>query len=528
MNSRLRLVGVALCLSSALAVGGCSGDDDPTSNTPGGSGGSGGKADDPNGQIPELPEPPDEVLELFDDYFEFDSKFGEDGVGVVRAPGGGIVLRAKSCQQAKSYVSALDSLRRRVSPFLLDPANVPDPRELEDGWCEVKIDAVLTPYLAQTFWKVIDDTSVDINCWAHALKTAEVDPAIGLADANLFSHILNSDQCTMLSPNDSPIPGDIISIRMVEEKNGAVEFGEWHGAVWLTEDLWITKNGAARFDISPSRRVLKEYVNDTANLASKPQCANRSDRTIDRETALDCGIVVQAFRCKTRDDFINQKAQDISNYDMMWMSVGGMLSHRILMQQELEGLPDGSVDGEPDDELDASIARGDAYVSRYPFDLASHYYYAEGEEVPEEVAEYIEAASKHPYMDRDYSLQHPELPALPSEFLAKLEAQALRIQTPVSERDPLGEGEKEVGFNPHYTAHICEGDGYGLFQDYYSAKQAEAFARFEEKQSSMSATDKYLCLAVMHEMCGADVSSYETCMTLGSKYAPSRVLIPAD
>lgn len=457
----------ALCPAcGAVADAGQDDDTDYLSGPPG------GKADNPNaGDNPALANPPPELVQLAPEFFRYQTAFAATRVGVGRSPAGGIFLRASDCETVDRHVDAFLSLRRRVEPGFSGTATLAPAVALADGWCEAKLDRILTPYLAQTFWKGIDDTSVDINCWGHALRTIEAIPSIVAAESSLFSHVLSS-QCTPIPATEEPLPGDIVAIRAAEVEAGVAKFQEFHGTVWVTEDLWITKNGGARFDISPPSFVLDVY----ARVPGKPQCSERTDGDVSLEHIQDCGLVVQAFRCDSLADLRAKHPEGFPLFDSLLPRARGLLDHRVFMQQAWEG-------------VDPVVALGSAYVSRHPFSYVHKYYEEHGVDMTEEVESFLAAANQDTRMRFAYDLTRPALPELPSPLVEELEAK-------------LGS---------EWT--IADGDGFATYCEYHQAEHDAQFAAFEQAEPTLSVGDRGATMSLLQQLASSDCRSWEA--TLG-------------
>ncbi|MBW2524463.1 MAG: hypothetical protein JRI23_09820 [Deltaproteobacteria bacterium] len=429
----------------------------------------GGKADGPQaGDESVLSDPPDEIVSLAPEFFDYENAFAVTGLGVGRSPAGGIFLRATDCDRVARHVNAFVALRKLVDPTFVGGAELAPAVPLATGWCEAKLDAVLTPYLAQTFWKRIDDTAVDINCWGHALRTVEAIESIVAAEADLFSHVMSSPQCRQLAATEQPSPGDIVAIRAAEARAEGTIFQEFHGAVWVTDELWITKNGAARFDISPSSWVLDMY----GRVPGKPHCSERTDDGVSSGHIADCGQVVQAFRCQSLAAYAASQPDGLPLFDSLVQRVGGLLDHRVVMQQEQE-------------DMDDIVAPGTAYVSRHPFSYVNQIYQEYGVDISPEVERYLEAATRDPRLRLAYDLDEPPLPELPGPLVSELQAH-------------LGN-----------DGYIWQGEGFGRFCNYFAAEHAAAFASFEQAAATMPAGDRSATIALLLQLASSDCRNVE-------------------
>ena len=376
-------------------------------------------------------EPPQDLSRIAGEFFKTSELYEQQGIAVVRSPVGGIYLRAKTCAAVSTQVDAMFQYRERVELEFKRPATQPALTMLASGWCEVRLDHIVTPYLANTFWKHIDDTAVDVNCWTHALNAAGVIQGFQVSPPELFTHTLNSSQCRLLSVGEKLLPGDVISIRMVEEKSGAFNFSESHGAVYLTDELWITKNGGSRFDIAPVADVLKLYADSPTN----PECAQRTDGLVTKEHLRKCGAVVQAFRCETRDTWKARWAnegQDRS--EAVASTVAAALWERALSTRESEGKP-GQI-----------VMNGGAFLSKYPFRYVENYYFELDEDVPSAVKNYLNKMGAAADAAPAYDFSKPQLPHWPAHVEAQL------AQLPEEDRASMSNKAFEVVQNYLYEA----------------------------------------------------------------------------
>jgi len=152
--------------------------------------------------------------------------------------------------------------------------------------------------------------------------------------------------------------------------------------------------------------------------------------------------------------------------------VGGLLDHRVVMQQEQEV-------------MDEIVAYGTAYVSRHPFSYVAQAYQEHGVDIPAHVASYLAAASEDPRLTFAYDLSEPPLPALPGQLVSELQAHL---------------GDDWI---------IWQGEGFGRFCSYFAAEHAAVFAAFEQSQATMPAGDRSATLSLLWQLASSDCRDWE-------------------
>lgn len=321
-------------------------------------------------------------------YADTERVFANEGIGVVRTPGGGILLRARSEARASAVLDAILTLRGQGAPR-------PALERRPSGWFEAKIDHVLPPYLAQTLGKVVDDNSVQSNCWGHSMAAAGIVEGVKELSAAGYTTMLASPLCEEIPASEGLRPGDVVSLRAVAEKDGAFSFDEVHTAVALTDDVWSSKNGAGAFVIADARAVLAQYLTPT----TPPECWTRARPTRDR--LLRCKSVLVAHRCQATATYRAASRAATPHYDELARALEPYRWEIIHQQRgsEIAG--------------DDVVPKGSAYVSRFVFDPVSASYLAEGEEIPAPVARRLASLRSDPKLGAKYSLDAPRVPELP-------------------------------------------------------------------------------------------------------------------
>lgn len=325
------------------------------------------------------------------DFYATERVFARDGIAVVRTPAGGIFLRARTCAERDEVLGALEKLRQRTDPgFRLGDVS---PKSLPTGWCEARLDRVLSPYLAQSVGKVIDDTSVQSNCWGHSAAVAGTVTGVKELSAAGFTHMLGSPLCRKLPGSEAPAPGDVVVLRSVAEKNGTFAFEEVHTAVWITKNVWSSKNGAGSFVIASARSILAEYFGPS----TPAECRERSPDRPQADYLRRCQSVLEVYRCESIEQYRRRVRGAYAAYDAKLLALQPWLWETIHQQQGQEAGGD------------AVVPKGHAYVSRHPFDPVSATY----QRVPSAVKNRLDAMARDPCFATQYDLSLPAVPPLP-------------------------------------------------------------------------------------------------------------------
>lgn len=347
-----------------------------------------------------------EIARRSPDFYQTEQRFERDGVAVVRTPSGGIFLRAKTCELRDAVLAGLAGVRALTEPgFVLGdvPKNM-----LASGWCEAKIDLVLTPYLAQTLAKVIDDNAAQSNCWGHSAAVVGIVSGVQELRATAFTSMLRSPLCRILRDDEAPRSGDVVALRSVTENAGVFEFEEVHTAVVVTPDLWSQKLGSAAFSIASERAILDSYFES----GSPPECRRRSPNAPSAEELRRCQTLIDVYRCESVAHYRERTPGSYAIYDAVSHEVAPWRWETVHQQQAAEVADD------------PVVPKGHAYVSRFPFDPVRASYGFDGDEVPREVAARLDEMANDPYLKTTYDLGLPVIPALPFpyEFGAVVEA----------------------------------------------------------------------------------------------------------
>lgn len=353
--------------------------------------------------------------------------FARDGVAVVRAPGGAILLRARDEARARPVLEGLATLRTRAG----EPAvTLPSLRPMASGWVEAKLDALLTPYLAQTQGKSIDDNSVQSNCWGHSAAVAGIVTGVKELSAAGFTAMLASPLCRHLAHDEPTSPGDIVTLRRMEERDGRFAFEEVHTAVLVTDDVWSTKNGAGSFEIESAARVLDRYMSDETPEA----CRRRSTIPLAPAELRACQSTVELYRCESVATYRARVGGPFPTYDALVAAMGPLLWETVLQQRAAERA------------ADPVIPKGLAFVSESAFDPVRVSLALEEEEVSSSLEKRLRAMAHDPFYGASYDRGLPVVPALP-------------------------------------FAYDVDGDGYGKLTESYQAAELDVKAALERELS---------------------------------------------
>lgn len=452
MHPSLRLtVQLALAATACLSVVGCGADERSAAAT-----------DDAD-----LTAVDAAIAERAPEFARTEAIYARDGVAVVRAPGGAILLRARDEATARSVLEGLAALRERAGE---PTAALPPLRPMASGWVEAKLDALLTPYLAQTHGKVIDDNSVQSNCWGHSAAVAGVVTGVKELSAAGFTGMLASPLCRRLAHDEPASPGDIVTLRSVDERDGRFTFEEVHTAVVVTDDVWSTKNGAGSFEIESAARVIDRYMSDETPAA----CRRRSTIPLAPAELRACQSAVELFRCESVASYRARVGGPFPTYDALLTAMGPLLWETVLQQRAAESA------GDP------VIPKGLAFVSKHPFDPVKASFAVEEEQMSPSVAKRLRAMASDPFYGAAYDRALPVVPALP-------------------------------------FAYDVDGDGYAKLTERYQGAEQEVKAALER---DLSPAERPLVELLFLEVASSQLSRLESSPSERARrlLAPPRVL----
>jgi hypothetical protein len=296
-----------------------------------------------------------EIAALVPEYADTEKRFEKDGIAVVRTPVGGILLRAKSCERVTAALQAIKLLNQNTSlPGTSPNSAIPATRKLASGWCEAKLDNLLSPYMAQTFDKVIDDSSAQSNCWGHMAAVTGLVTGVKELQAAGFTNMLRSPVCRKLSSAAPRQPGDVVVLRTVQEKSGSFQFEEIHTAIHISEDLWSSKIGAGRFEISTPRSQLDQYLS-YLNPEAPKSCLQVTPDKLTPEYLRACKFTYDMYRCESIEKYRTRVGGSFAKYDELKRGFGSLLWETVHQQHLSEG-------------VDATLPKGTAYVSTFFFE----------------------------------------------------------------------------------------------------------------------------------------------------------------
>jgi hypothetical protein len=291
-----------------------------------------------------------EIATYVPEYAETEKHFAQDGIAVVRTPVGGILLRAKSCERVTAALQAFKVLNQNTSAPGTPPNGVlPPTRKLASGWCEAKLDNLLSPYMAQTLDKMIDDNSVQSNCWGHAAAVTGIVTGVKELQSDGFTNMLRSPMCRKLSSAEPRQPGDVVVLRTVTEKSGTFQFEEIHTAIHISDELWSSKMGSGRFEISTPRAQLNEYLS-YLNPEAPKSCLQVTPDKLTPEYLRTCKFTYDMYRCESVETYRARVGGSFTKYDELKRGLGSLLWETVHQQRLSEG-------------IDANIPKGTAYVS---------------------------------------------------------------------------------------------------------------------------------------------------------------------
>jgi hypothetical protein len=372
------------------------------------------------------------LMSLEPDFFYTEREYAREGIAVIRSPGGGVLLRARNCEDGTESARVIDALVavRQIDEPEFRQAPLAR-RTLESGWCEVRLNEVLTPYLAQTFWKMIDSSDQNTNCWAHALRAASVVDTIFTANAEVFTQAL-AHQCQRVNHGEVPRAGDVIALRGVRPRSdGGFEFYESHGAVWLTDSMWITKNGAARYDISPSSRILETYLKGAA-----PECLQVSPDSPTADYYRKCGSLFQVFRCESLRAHTARIGLSRASQEL-YVQVAPLVEELLHSQRDAEG-------------NDETVPRGAAYASEHSWNSILDNGNLLLNDLTEQDKAWLRQIERDPFLGHGTVLPYP-VRSLPVDLLNRMRAlmpegsQQLFVGAPLDElRQAIERGQEQI------------------------------------------------------------------------------------
>jgi hypothetical protein len=83
-------------------------------------------------------------------------------------------------------------------------------------------------------------------------------------------------------------------------------FSESHTAIWLTKDLWASKNGGGSFAIEPALTTTKRY------LSGADECLSISPFPLTKTYLQLCQSLIQIYRCQPTAEYARQKLTNAS------------------------------------------------------------------------------------------------------------------------------------------------------------------------------------------------------------------------
>ncbi len=335
-----------------------------------------------------------ELARVMPEYYSTETIFAASGIAVVRAPTGAVLLRMANCAEMPKELAALAALRQRSEPsFRLGTVTQ---RRMPSGWCEAKVDKVLSPYLAQTLGKVIDDNGIQSNCWGHSALVAGTVNGVKELSADGFTYLMRSPLCHRLTATEQPRAGDLIVFRGAEVKNGRASYSEVHTAVWISDRLWSSKNGAGSFVIASPDAIKDLYFS-----ADSPRdCRDRSPESPSLEYVQRCESLFDIYSCESTATYAARQSTPSAIYTAELSRVRPWLWETIHQQWEYEK------------EADSVVFRGDAYISRSLVNPVGSWFSARGNPVPAAIKTRLTTLSRDRFLKAEYPLSAPAVPTV--------------------------------------------------------------------------------------------------------------------
>lgn len=354
------------------------------------------------------------IKEISAQFFQPELAFGERGIGVTRSPGGAVYLFANSCERVSQTVNAFLELRKKWEPDFAGLNETPQPKSRPSGWCEIKLDRVMPPLVANTFGKEIDDNSSEINCWSHALALTGVMPGMTVASADTFTYAMESSQCQEVPATGELQPGDILSYRFVERDPAKVTaqgiaFEEQHAAVFLTKDLYLSKQGAGEYAILPPSVIADVWLTEEDKLI-REKCEKRKDSSTPASEIQACDLMIQAHRCSPRAPFLASKGEATPHFDKLKSRLEPATWHVAIEQMMFE------------EGVSEVIPNGLAFISRKIPDFVGNHLFLRGEDIPRSLQNEIRKMQKSPEQKLEYNLNLPIVPTWPADVEKALKA----------------------------------------------------------------------------------------------------------
>ncbi|MEZ4743327.1 MAG: hypothetical protein R3B45_12925 [Bdellovibrionota bacterium] len=200
-------------------------------------------------------------------------------------PAGNPVLRSHDCNLLKEAAYGLAAVLKTKDKLALLEYSRPKAKD----WCEVNLHPITTDRFRQLYSRTGADTT-DVNCWASALYFGGIKKEWSITGDDSWSFFQSSLACRLLDPSEKAKPGDFLSMRMPGDGMRPLEV---HGAVYISDDIWLSKNGASSLLLRESPAVIGNY----GQTRDQWRCVDpRSDQR-------GCAIILQYFRCQSNSVF---------------------------------------------------------------------------------------------------------------------------------------------------------------------------------------------------------------------------------
>ncbi len=175
-----------------------------------------------------------------------------------------IMMTTDDCSVGENYLQQIVNWSTTLDANLELTSCVP--RNI-NGKCETNITQCLPERVRDIHG--VEPLGKGPNCWNLVLWLNNMTPNLRWTSADEMTHFMSSSLCRPLGPNESRLPGDIIAIKSntPDKENGGVITEEYHGMIYISEDLVFSKDSLSNHDeysITLADDIYNEYYVESA------------------------------------------------------------------------------------------------------------------------------------------------------------------------------------------------------------------------------------------------------------------------
>ncbi|MEA9355097.1 hypothetical protein SHI21_02740 [Bacteriovorax sp. PP10] len=221
-----------------------------------------------------------------------------------------LLLSHESCDELIKNTKVLDQWTKNSHEKKSCPVNFQSPVQ-KNNRCSYDVTDCLPDHVIK--YGGVSPKYNGPNCWNLALVMKNILPALRHTTNEEMAFYMSSPLCRQIKNGEPKIPGDVGAIR----KTSGVDQGEYHGFIYISDNLVYSKNGLAKEN--PYMILSTNIMMDVYTVPKDPKC-----RKNEMDPSANCDFSTSYFRCMSMEEYLAKQntpkeimtaIRDVDNFD---------------------------------------------------------------------------------------------------------------------------------------------------------------------------------------------------------------------